>query len=144
MRSTKVDCKCNQALKPPLPPLPPQVWASALKPDSVLLAPATAAKLPADDAPLAAELAGVLLTQQGARMGGEVSVPSSLLPLLYPSSSSSSLFCSRLPSFPFLLDQQFVHYCMGGAPGAPLLQDSTVHYKNVTSTEPTEPIGQVI
>lgn len=51
---------------------PSQVWAAALKPDSVLLAPATAAKLAADDAALAAELAGVLLVQHGQRMGTEV------------------------------------------------------------------------
>lgn len=49
-----------------------QVWSAALKPDSVLLAPATAAKLAADDASLAAELAGVLLTQHASKMGSEV------------------------------------------------------------------------
>lgn len=51
-----------------------KVWAAALQPNSALLAPATLAKLPAEDAPLGAALAEVLLIQVRSLVGVPPSV----------------------------------------------------------------------
>ncbi|KAI3427088.1 hypothetical protein D9Q98_007027 [Chlorella vulgaris] len=50
-----------------------KVWAAACAADSTLLAPGTAARLAAEDAGAAAEVAEVLLTQHCHRLGGEAS-----------------------------------------------------------------------